>query len=171
MTEGVATMDHGRRAEGRERLRRLAEEGTPERTREQAALERLREYLVMWARNELSTRENHGAPESVPYLDRIKGTIDSYTTGQDYDERIDRWARETIETAIDNLLELPDGGLMRAALRARYLNEGVSRDAGFSVRVFRHKRIEHLSMLEADALADRAELALIPMLKRRGMSL
>ena len=49
--------------------------------------------------------------------------------------------------------------------------EGVSREAGFAVRVFRMKKLEHLSLLEVDALADRAELALIPALKRRGLPL
>jgi hypothetical protein len=160
-----------RRAEGRDRLRRLAEEGMPERTKEQAELERLREYLVMWARNEMSTRLHLGAPEGVPYLDSIRGTIDGYATGQDYDERLDRWARDIIDTSIDDLMELPDGELMRAALRARYLNEGVSRDAGFAVRVFRMKKLEHLSLVQADILADRAEQALIPVLKRRGIPL
>ena len=142
-----------------------------QRTKEQAELERLREYLRRWARNERSTRPNLGAPDGVPYLDSIKGTIDSYVTGQDYDDRLDRWARDIIDTSIDDLMELPDGEFMRAALRARYLNEGVSREVGFAVRVFRMKKLEHMSLLEADALADRAELALIPALKRRGIPL
>jgi hypothetical protein len=159
------------RAEGRERLMRLAEEGDGQRTREQAELERLREYLRMWARAERSETELLQAPSAVPYLDSIRGTIDGYATSQDYDERLDRWAREILETAIDNLMELPDGADMRAALRVRYLNEGLSREAGFRIRVFRHRKLESLTLIAVDVLADMAEQALIPMLKRSGLPL
>lgn len=142
-----------------------------ERTKEQAELERLREYLRMLYRTERHESGSPEQPNAVPYLDSIRGTIDSHIEGQDYQDRLDRWAREILDASIDDLLELPEGQLMRAALRVRYLNEGVSRAAGFEVRVFRSGRLEHMTIMQADELADRAELALVPMVKRKGLPL
>jgi hypothetical protein len=159
-----------RLSKGRENLMRLAKEGVQERTPEQAELERLREYLLMWAHSEKSETEVL-TTKGVPYLDSVRGVIDSYIESADYDRRLDKWARAILDASIDDLLDLPDGWMMRGALRVKYLHEGMSRKAGVPIRVFRHRKLQHLSLTEVDALADLAELALIPMVKRRGIPL
>lgn len=83
----------------------------------------------------------------------------------------DGWAASVLEAAIDDLIEEDNGVLMRAALRVRYLNEGLSPGDGFKIRVFRHGRLLGLSLIECDMLADKAELLLIPLVKRKGLPL
>ena len=125
-----AGFDSKRLIEGRARLAKLAEEGMHTRTREQAELERLQEYLRMWAHAERSEREQLQCPHAVPYINEARPTIDSYSEDRDYHWRLDRWARPILDACIDNLVELPDGWMMRAGLRVKYLNEGMSRKAG-----------------------------------------
>jgi hypothetical protein len=76
-----------------------------------------------------------------------------------------------IDASIDDLTALPDGMTMRAALRVRYLNEGIAPTGELRIRVFRSGRLQGMSLEEADRLADAAENCLIPITKRRGLPL
>src|SRR5688500_601464 len=105
----------------RDNVKRLGEHGNG-RTREQAELERLQEYLRMWAHVERSETELLQVPRGVPYLDSVKGTIDSYATEKDYDRRLDKWARTILDAAIDDLLDLHDGWMMRGDRKSTRLN-------------------------------------------------
>ena len=89
----------------------------------------------------------------------------------DYLERADRWAMQVIEAAMDDLSVLPNGLKMRAALRLRYLCEGLERAAGVPLRVYRMHRLAGLSIEQVDRLADQAEEAMIPGVRRRGLPL
>lgn len=156
-----------RRAEGRVRLQRLAEEGLKQRTPQDAALDRLRQYLLMWANRQKFHGQQQGYPGSSPFAPELSNA----TTASEYFDRADNWAMVVMDTSMDDLVKRTDGWLMRAALRVRYLSEGISKEAGTSVRVLRHGRLAHLSLIEADALADRGELELIPIARGRGLPL
>jgi hypothetical protein len=154
-----------RRIRGAEYLKRLAEESAP--TTENHELARLKAYLQQWANHQHAYRVG---PERVG-----ESTLADFykSRGQSASESLDSegWAMSVIDSSIDDLLPLQDGTLMRASLRVRYLNEGVSAAAGIQIRVFRSGRLEGISMEAADGYADAAEMALIPIVKRRGLPL
>lgn len=156
-----------RRLEGRERLLRLAREARESKV-ENPELERLKVYLLDWAmsqrRLDCARVEQNGSTLGQ-YMKTDSPTMSELLTGSD------AWALGIINSAIDDLLLLPRGSEMRSALFVRYLNEGISRDAGFQVRVLRSGRLQNISLIEADALADAAELALIPIVKRHHLPL
>lgn len=130
-------------------------------------LERLRCYLLDWAR---AQRDYKTGPKSAGSV--LGSLIKSPNIfASDLLGESDGWAMSVIDAAVSDLVTLPEGLQMQAALRARYLNEVLSDEAGMRVRVFRSGRLEHLSLMEADALADRAELAMIPMVKRKDLPL
>lgn len=156
-----------RRARGRARLEALAS-ASVEKTREQCELERLKTYLLEWSQRQksgysvgggastaLAQYQKSGSPEATELLKESDG-----------------WAMSIIDAAIDSLSTLEDGLMMRAALRVRYLNEGLVPGAGeLKIRVFRSGRLQDMSLMECDELADRAEISLIPIAKRRGLPL
>lgn len=154
-----------RRLQGSERLRALADQSVA-RTAEERELERLKGYLLEWADHQ---------ERQVPKLGYGKSCLADFSkTSQRASDMLaesNGWAMAVIDACIDDLIELAEGTLMRAALRVRYLNEGLSKEAGFKIRVFRSGRLESISLEKADALADRAEIALIPNAKRRGLPL
>lgn len=87
----------------------------------------------------------------------------SATSATEYLERVDSQVMQSVHKAVEEGLALyPEGVAMRIALRIRWLNES----AGASV--FRSNR---LAGLNVDDLADRAELALVELLERRGLAL
>ncbi|OGT57543.1 MAG: hypothetical protein A3E01_08375 [Gammaproteobacteria bacterium RIFCSPHIGHO2_12_FULL_63_22] len=154
------------RVRGRARLESLAAESTM-KTREQLELERLKAYLLSWA----TRQADHG-----PKLGMTRSSLSDYmkTASPEASELLaqsDGWAMAVVDASIDDLIDKLDGAMMRAALRVRYLNEGLMPGAGIKIRVFRSGRLQDLSLMEADNLADRAEIALIPIVKRRGLPL
>jgi hypothetical protein len=152
-------------ARGRERLRALAEAcGLVPANRE---LDRLRAYLLEWSQHQRS----FGAKPKGANASTLADFVQSGWRGVEEHLDTNGWVMEVMDSSIDDLLTLPDGGSMRAALRVRYLNEGISPTGELSIRVFRNKRLEGMSMAEADRLADAAELALIPLVKQRGIQL
>lgn len=155
-----------RRAAGRARLMALAAQ-TKEVSQEQREIDRLRAYLLDW-----SWRQK----EYGPKLGVAGSCLEQYAKSSspsalELFAKSDGWAASVVEAAIDDLIDEKDGVLMRGALRVRYLNEGLSPGEGFKIRVFRHGRLLGLSLEECDALADRAELLLVPICKRRGLPL
>lgn len=155
-----------REAAGRARLMALAA-NNGEVTQEQRELDRLRGYLLDWSQRQ---------KEYGPSLGVAGSCLEQYMksaspTALELFSKSDGWAASVVEAAIDDLIDVPDGVLMRGALRVRYLNEGIAPGEGFKIRVFRHGRLHGLSLLECDMLADKAENLLIPICKRRGLPL
>lgn len=159
-----------RREVGRQRLQELAaksaEASASGPVRE---LERLRVYLLDWAQHQQRQRGVSGVTGSM-LADYMKSGNSSAT---ELVEQSDGWAMSIIDASIDDLSTVmkPDGVLARAALRVRYLNEGLAPGGEIKIRVFRSGRLHAFSLLECDALADRAENALIPIVKRKGLPL
>lgn len=153
------------RLRGRERLMELARKAGP--TRDNTELERLKIYLLDWAlcqRTLDSAREQQDSALEK-YMKSDSPTIADLIGGSDL------WAVGIIESAMTDLVAMPRGSEMHSALRVRYLNEGISKQAGMAVRVFRHGRLQNVSLMEADRLADEGELALIPLVKKRALPL
>jgi hypothetical protein len=151
-------------ARGRERLRSLAKVcGLLPENRE---LDRLRVYLLEWSQHQYAySTKPRGLNDSL--ADYVKSGRRSASEFLD----TDGWAMSIIDTSINDLIALPDGTLMRAALRVRYLNEGIAPTGELRIRVFRSGRLQSMSLEEADRLADTAETSLIPIVKRRGLPL
>ncbi len=129
---------------------------------EDDALQRLkRDYLPMWAAVASGSAVSRGVPGEVPYADYMKGTMREFDeTGED---EPDHWVCNIIEAAI---LEIsPAIPLARAALSVRYVMRA-KRPA-----VYRSGRLQFLDPAEIDDLADRAELALVPVCRRRNLPL
>ncbi len=159
-----------RRLQSRERLKSLAAAGPDTRTKEQRELESLRAYLKDWAACQgifqLDKGGSGGRSALAAYM-----KDDSPTAG-DWLEQSDGWAMAVIDTAIVDLSATLDRGReMRAALYVRWLNEGILNEEGQSLRVFRAGRLKGYTMAQVDELADRAELALIPLVKQAELPL
>jgi hypothetical protein len=154
------------RLEVRNRLLKLAAEATekPEGDRE---LERLRAYLLEWAagQGKFSAGPGHAKSQLADYA------RSSRVYASDWLEDSDGWAMAIIDTAVGDLAKKDDGVAMQAALRLRYLQEGITNEKGLRIRVFRSGRLQNVSMEDADRLADRAENALLPMVKVKGLPL
>jgi hypothetical protein len=129
---------------------------------EQRELGRLREYLLEWKQYLEQYRPRLGAPDSAGFL---VGADRGVTTASDWLARSDKWAMEIIERSIDDLRKHPDGEAMRASLLVRVLNVSIP------AKVFRHGRLQKLTTDEVDRTADRAELALIRIVKVYGLPL
>ena len=156
-----------RRLRGRERLLALAR-AARESTTENPELERLKCYLLDWAMSQRAldvARMNQGESTLGQYMKSDSPTMSELLNGSD------AWALGIIATSIDDLLLLPKGSDMRSALFVRYLNEGISKELGHTIRIFRSGRLQAVSLMEVDALADAGELALIPIVKRHHLPL
>lgn len=146
-----------RRLQVRERLQAMAQAvrgaAVPERERE---LERLRDYLSEWVSWQGGYMPAHlGGPRGAGWVSAQSNA----TSATEYLERADRWAMEVVHHAVEEgLAQHPDGVQMRAALRLRWLNERVA-------AVFRSNRFD------VELMADRAERALVELVKRRGLPL
>lgn len=153
--------------QARERLKHLADNPEP-KTREESELERLRAYLRMWSERQRDAYKAAGGADScLAYYMKSQSPEASELL-----EQSDGWAMTVIDASVDDLTGVgADGGMMRAALRVRWLNEGLAPGSEIKIRVFRSGRLQALSLIEADALADRAEVALVPIVKRRGLPL
>lgn len=156
-----------RRLRGRERLMRLAAESVP-KTREELELERLKSYLLEWADRQKHAYGTRGSADSC----LSEYTKSGSPSASELFEQSTGWAMAILDASMDDLIAIkPDGALMRPALRVRYLSEGIAPGGELKIRVFRSGRLEGLSAVAADVLADRAEKALIPITKRRGLPL
>ena len=167
MTSEKQKMEHRllRRLETRERFRQMLAEAKPSTERQDIA--RLKDYLTQWAAYERGYRESLGVDSAEPLAHQPT----SASAAGEYLERSDRMAMQTIETCVADLITLPEGSKMIAAVRLRYLHEGIEKDAGRPVRVFRNHRLAGLTSEQVEALADRAEEAMVPWAKRRGLPL
>ena len=156
-----------RRLEGRKRLMALANE-SPAWTTGSRELDRLRAYLLDWAacQKEITAPQKSSTVSCLAAYMKSDGRTASALLGDS-----NTWAMQIIDSSITDLLKLPRGVEMHASIRVRYLNEGLTKEAGMRVRVFRSNRIQHLTLVEADRLADEAEKALIPMTKARFLPL
>lgn len=153
-----------RRLQARERLHQLADNPDP-KTPEDIALERLRAYLRDW-RGSQPAGFGPGGESGSTLGDLVKGSPEA----MEMLAESDGWAMAVIDASVDDLTGVPEvGALMRAALRVRWLNEGVSKTGEIKIRVFRSGRLQALSLIECDELADRAERALLPIVRRRGL--
>ena len=155
-----------RRLKVRERLQQSAAESVPP-TQEQRELQRLLVYLGDWAASEENVQPKLGTSGSslADYAKSSSPTMTQLLSSSN------AWALGIIDASIADLLGMIDGTKMRAALRVRWLNEGLVREAGIQIRVFRSGRLTSMTMEEVDELADRAERALVPICKRKGLPL
>lgn len=150
-----------RKLEGRDRLLRLAAAAATEPLpREKWEIQRLRGYLAEWVLFQEQYRVYLGTGRVCTFA---QGTTDKVWSATEYLDRSQAKAMVDISTAIEDLSLQPDGSALRAALRVRLLNETVG------AKVFRSGRLAVLQPSEVDDLADAAELALIPMLKKKGL--
>ena len=156
-----------RKVQGRERLQQSARESV-QATQEERELARLKVYLADWAESQVrGAHPKLGASKSCladywksssPTMTQLLGSSNA-------------WALGVVDASVDDLLSLPDGSRMRAALRVRWLNERVSGDVETEIRVFRSGRLRAMDLREVDDLADRGERALIPICRRKGLPL
>lgn len=149
-----------RKLESRERLRNLLRDAQP--MRERPELARLRDYLSQWASYERGYQEKLHIHSSSPFANQPTAVREA----GEYLERSDRMAMNVIETAVLGLVLLADGWFMHAAIRARYLEEGVSKTPGEGIRVYRAGKFRSLTSEEGEMFADRGEEALIPMVRK-----
>lgn len=146
--------------ESRERMQNLLRAAQP--MRERPELARLRDYLFQWASYERGYQEKLHIGSSSPFANQPTAVREA----GEYLERSDRMAMNVIDAAVLGLVLLPDGWFMHAAVRARYLGEGISKNSGLAIRVYRGGAFREISFVEADMFADRAEEALIPMVRK-----
>lgn len=129
---------------------------------EDEALDRLkRDYLPMWAAVSGGSSIGRGAPGEVPYADYMKGTMREFDDSGV--EEPDHWVVNIIEAAILEISSVIP--LARAALSVRYVMRAKT------PAVYRSGRLQFLGPTEIDDLADQAELALVPVCRRRNLPL
>jgi hypothetical protein len=155
-----------RKLRGRARLEALAAEGV-QKTQFERELEHLKSYLVEWSQRQKGAY----APESQATSSLSQYVKSASPSASELFEASDGWAMTVIDAAIDSLSALADGSLMRSALRVRYLNEGLMPGDDMKIQVFRSGRLQEMSLMECDELADKAEISLVPMVKQRGLPL
>lgn len=150
-----------RKLVARDRLMTMAAEAAQKPlTREAWELQRLKGYLHEWADFQERYRAYLGTGRVCAFA---AGNTNPIWEAMEYLEISQRQAMADVGAAIEDLSVLPDGIAMRAALRIRLLHEAVG------AKVYRHGRLTELRPSEVEGLADRAELALIPMLKKKGL--
>lgn len=123
-------------------------------------LDALRAYLPDWARlSEGSMSHGLAAPRAVPYLDLMRATP-SWEANDDH--RVDASIRGLIDESVYELsAKMP---LCRAVLMCRYRNiRGPA--------VYRSGRLYELTRGEIEDLADASEIALVPIVRRKGVLL
>ncbi len=120
-------------------------------------LRAVRQLLYQWSRWDRRWSVKLGYPSAVPYVDGIKGTINSYMEGEDYDQVIDTATMRSVDKAIQDDLTRAQS----IAVRITYLNE-------IGPAVYRSNRIPRE---QVKRLCEEAELALIPAFRRRNVKL
>lgn len=152
-----------RKLEGRARLMGMADEARRQQLDpKERELQSLRAYLADWRYWQEGYRPKLGAPSMCSWAGKQTPEVHSAT---EYLERSDKWAMEVIERSVEDLRKRTDGEALRAALRVRLLNESIP------AAVFRHGRLAGIAPAEVEALADRAEWALVKIVKAYGLPL
>ena len=148
-----------RKLEERARLRALADIAEGPKTMAEFEVSAVRDYLDQWAT--WMQRDQFGGeyPHASSFVEEGRSWEHSILDPLDVPNL---WAIKIVDAAMIELAGVPGGLRMRVALQIRWLNENV--DAA----VFRSSRV---SLDQVDDIADAAERALIPMLKRRGLPL
>lgn len=95
---------------------------------------------------------DNGYPHAVTWIDQVKGHFDSWTEGEDYDLRIQAVQMRHVDEAVKSL-----SAEFQHAIAVVYLNE-----AGPAVW-----RSNRKPMREIHQICCQAELALVPLLRRR----
>lgn len=136
------------------------------RTTTNPQIERLRGYLADWREWELRFRLDNGAPGSVPWA-RFMGARFAETEPTDA-PTVNTEAMRIVDASIQELAGVMAGG--REAIYWRYINQAVG------ATVFRAARLalpdgQPPSLETLDAMADAAELRLLPIARRRGLLL
>lgn len=108
----------------------------------------------MWVAYKKRWRPDNGLPSAVNWIDEVKGCVDGWTDGEDYDNRIYATEMRQVDEAVKCL---PHD--FQHALFVVYLNE-----AGPAVW-----RSAKKQMSEIRRLSDCAEQHLIPLLRARNV--
>ena len=121
-------------------------------TTQPSLLKTIRELLHEWTRYRRGWRPDNGYPHAVPWINQIRGHVDGWTEGDDYDLRIRAVQMRHVDEAIKAL-----PGECQHAIAVVYLNE-------IGPAVWRSAR---KPMAEIRIICERAEVLLIPALRRR----
>lgn len=120
-------------------------------------LPRVRTLLREWVMYRRRWKPNVGLPGRVAWLDQIKGGVDQWTEGEDYDAKIYATDMRHVDQAVNNDLSRDH----RHAIFVVYLNE-------LGPAVWRSSR---KPMKEIRMLCDQAEVQLVGILRRRDIVL
>lgn len=120
-------------------------------------LARVSGLLKEWVQYRKSWKPDIGLPGAVAWLDEVRGGVDGWTEGEDYDRRIYSNDMRHVDQAISNDLSSDH----RHAIFVVYLNE-----AGPAVW-----RSARKPMSAIRALCLEAEIRLVPLLRRRDVAL
>lgn len=148
-----------RKLEQRNRLMGLAEREVAPKRLEQRKIEALKSYIDQWATWMQRDRSGLELPHSAPFVEQGRSWEHSILDPLDCPNV---WAIKIVEAAMNELACHPEGMRMRHAIRVRWLNEHLD------AKVFRSSRLHGW---ETDDLADAGEVALIPLVERRGLPL
>lgn len=118
---------------------------------------RIRALLREWVDYRRAWAPHIGLPGAVAWLNQVRGGVDGWTEGEDYDRRILANDMRQIDQAINNDLSAEH----RHAIFVVYLNE-------LGPAVWRSGR---KPMVEIRALCDQAEAKLVGILRRRDVAL
>lgn len=114
----------------------------------------VRMLLSEWARYRRGWKPDNGYPKAVPWLDHVRGHVDGWTQDEDYDAALYAMRMRHVDQAVKNLLVD-----QQHAIGVVYLNE-------IGPLVWRSNR---KPMNEIRAICERAEVALIPVFRRRDL--
>ncbi len=117
-------------------------------------IEQVRDLLRVWTAYRRRWRPDNGFPKAVCWIDEVRGGVDGWTDGADYDDRIYATEMSHVDTAV-RCLEIP----YQHAIFVVYLNE-------IGPAVWRSGR---KPMGEIKLLCNVAEQQLIPILKARNV--
>lgn len=120
-------------------------------------LPRVRALLREWVQYRRRWAPHIGLPGAVAWLDQVRGGVDQWTEGEDYDAKIYANDMRQVDQAINNDLTTEH----RHAIFVVYLNE-------IGPAVWRSGR---KSMKDIRVLCDQAEVRLVPILRRRDVVL
>lgn len=115
-------------------------------------LESVRWLLREWVRYRRRWTPQIGYPAAVSWIDRVKGHFDGWTEGEDYDNRIHAAQMRHVDQAVRALAVD-----LQHAINVIYLNE-------IGPEVWRSGRKPRSEIVR---LCEQAELALVPVLRRR----
>lgn len=116
-------------------------------------LKRVRSLLRDWVAYRRRWAPHIGFPPGVSWLDEVRGGVDGWTTGEDYDEKILAAEMRAVDMAVGNDLSSD----YRHAIFVVYLNE-------LGPAVWRSTK---KPMSEIRRLCEEAEVRLIQLLRRR----